>query len=59
MDIGYARVSTRELTAADRTKVFREKASGDRAELARVLRRLEPGDVLVVIKRDHLARSMR
>jgi DNA invertase Pin-like site-specific DNA recombinase len=69
MEIGYARVSTREqdlggqvaeLTAARCTKVFREKASGarrDRVELAKVLRRLEPGDVLVVTRLDRLARA--
>ena len=57
---GYARVSTRdqalasqvaELTAAAGcAKVYREKVSGaktDRAELAKVTGRLEPGDVLV------------
>jgi DNA invertase Pin-like site-specific DNA recombinase len=71
MEIGYARVSTREqdlsgqvaeLTAAGCAKVFREKASGarrDRAELAKVLRRLEPGDVLMVTRLDRLARSTR
>jgi DNA invertase Pin-like site-specific DNA recombinase len=71
MDIGYARVSTREqdlsgqvgdLTAAGCAKIFREKASGargDRAELAKVLRRLGPGDVLVVTRLDRLARSTR
>jgi Resolvase, N terminal domain len=40
-----------ELTAAGCTKVYREKASGarnDRAELAKLMKRLEPGDVLVV-----------
>jgi hypothetical protein len=59
---GYARVSTRdqdlagqvaELTAAGCASVFREKVSGaktDRAELAKVIRRLEAGDVLVVSK---------
>jgi DNA invertase Pin-like site-specific DNA recombinase len=59
---GYARVSTRdqdlaiqiaELTAAGCAKVYREKVSGaktDRAELARVLARLEAGDVLVVVQ---------
>jgi DNA invertase Pin-like site-specific DNA recombinase len=68
---GYARVSTREqdlsaqvseLTAAGCTKVYREKASGarsDRKEFTRVLRRLEPGDVLVVTRLDRLARSTR
>ena len=71
MDLGYARVSTREqdltgqvaeLTAAGCAKVYREKASGargDRAELAKVVRRLEPGDVLVVTRLDRLARSTR
>lgn len=68
---GYARVSTKgqdlapqdaELTAAGCAKVFREKASGartDRPELARVIRRLEPDDVLVVTRLDRLARSTR
>jgi DNA invertase Pin-like site-specific DNA recombinase len=71
MIIGYARVSTKEqnlsgqvaeLTAAGCVKVYREKASGargDRAELAKVLRRLEPGDVLLVTRLDRLARSTR
>jgi DNA invertase Pin-like site-specific DNA recombinase len=71
MEIGYARVSTREqdlsgqvaeLTAAGCGEVFREKASGargDRTELAKVLRRLEPGDVLMVTRLDRLARSTR
>ena len=42
--------------------MFREKQSGaksDRAELAKVIRRLEPGDVLVVTRLDRLARSTR
>src|SRR5437879_8367516 len=68
---GYARVSTRdqdvclqvgELTAAGCAKVFKEKASGartDRPELAKVIRRLEAGDVLVVTRLDRLARSTR
>jgi DNA invertase Pin-like site-specific DNA recombinase len=68
---GYARVSTNgqdlasqeaELTAAGCAKVFKEKQSGaktDRAELAKALRRLEPGDVLVVTRLDRLARSTR
>jgi DNA invertase Pin-like site-specific DNA recombinase len=71
MDLGYARVSTREqdltgqlaeLRAAGCTKIYSEKASGargDRAELARVIKRLEPGDVLVVTRLDRLARSTR
>jgi DNA invertase Pin-like site-specific DNA recombinase len=68
---GYARVSTRdqdlalqvsELVAAGCAKVFKEKASGarsDRPELAKVIGRLEPGDVLVVTRLDRLARSTR
>ena len=66
---GYARVSTKgqelagqiaELMAAGCAKVFREKASGaktDRPELARVIRGLEVGDVLIVTRLDRLARS--
>src|SRR6266478_6580376 len=68
---GYARVSTRdqdfagqvaELTAAGCAKVFREKASGakrDRAELTKVIAKLEVGDVLAVTRLDRLARSTR
>jgi hypothetical protein len=68
---GYARVSTNgqdlaaqeaELKAAGASKVFKEKVSGakaDRAELAKVIRRLEPGDVLLVTRLDRLARSTR
>src|SRR5215475_8430566 len=68
---GYARVSTDgqtlaaqdgQLHAADCAKVFSEKVSGaksDRAELAKLLKRLGPGDVLVVSRLDRLARSTR
>ena len=68
---GYARVSTNgqdlgsqeaELLAAGAAKVFKEKVSGaktDRAELANLIRRLEPGDVLIVTRLDRLARSTR
>jgi len=68
---GYARVSTNgqdltsqehELLAAGCAKVFKEKVSGaktDRAELAKVIRTLQPGDVLVVTRLDRLARSTR
>src|SRR5262245_31974085 len=68
---GYARVSTRdqdlaaqdaELRADGCAKVFREKASGakaDRPELAKAISKLEPGDVLVVTRLDRLARSTR
>jgi DNA invertase Pin-like site-specific DNA recombinase len=68
---GYARVSTmcqdlksqeHELTNAGCVKVYRDKASGaktDRAEVAKIIRRLEPGDVLVVTWLDRLARVTR
>jgi len=68
---GYARVSTQEqdlavqldeLKTAGAAKVFKETASGaktDRAELAKLIRRLEPGDVLLVTRLDRLARSTR
>ena len=68
---GYARVSTRdqnlvaqdaELRAAGCAKVFKEKVSGarsDRPELAKLLRRMEPSDVLAVTRLDRLARSTR
>jgi DNA invertase Pin-like site-specific DNA recombinase len=70
-NLGYARVSTNgqelggqlaELRAAGCAKVYREKASGaktDRPELAKLLRAIEPGDVLVVTRLDRLARSTR
>jgi len=69
--LGYARVSTNgqdlaaqegELMAAGCARVFKEKVSGaksDRAELAKVIRMLEPGNVLVVTRLDRLARSTR
>jgi DNA invertase Pin-like site-specific DNA recombinase len=68
---GYARVSTNgqsldqqeaELLAAGCAKVFKEKVSGaktDRAELAKLLHKIESGDVLVVTRLDRLARSTR
>jgi len=43
-------------------KVFKEKVSGaktDRAELAKIIGRLEPDDVLIVTRLDRLARSTR
>ncbi len=68
---GYARVSTdgQTLTAqqaqlrdAGATKIFAEKISGarsDRAELEKLLKRLEAGDALMVTRLDRLARSTR
>jgi DNA invertase Pin-like site-specific DNA recombinase len=68
---GYARVSTdgqtlaaqdADLHTAGCAKVYAEKISGARAnrpQLAKVLKRLERGDVLVVTRLDRLARSTR
>ena len=69
---GYARVSTdgqsvavqeAQLRAAGCAKVYSEKISGKategRAELAKALRRLSEGDVLMVTRLDRLARSTR
>ena len=68
---GYARVSTdgqtlasqdAELMTAGCAKVYQEKVSGartDRAELAKVMKRLERGDLLIVTRLDRLARSTR
>src|ERR1700687_829273 len=71
MKYGYARVSSdgqsvdaqvRQLTKAGCKKVFREVASGakaDRAQLRRLLDVLDAGDVLTVTRLDRLARSTR
>jgi DNA invertase Pin-like site-specific DNA recombinase len=71
MIVGYARVSTNgqdlaaqiaELQAAGCAKVYSEKLSGalsDWPELAKLMRRLQPGDVLMVTRLDRLARSTR
>ena len=68
---GYARVSmdgqtldaqVAQLKGADAEKVLREKVSGaraDRPELARLMRALSPGDVVLVTRLDRLARSTR
>lgn len=69
---GYARVSTdgqsvaaqeAQLRAAGCAKVFAEKVSGKgtggRVELAKALKRLAEGDVLIVTRLDRLARSTR
>ena len=48
--------------AAGAVKVYREKVSGakaNRAELLKVVNKLEPGDVLLVTRLDRLARSTR
>jgi DNA invertase Pin-like site-specific DNA recombinase len=71
MIYGYARVSTdgqsvaaqvAALTAAGAARVFREVASGaraDRAQLRRAVAALGAGDVLLVTRLDRLARSTR
>jgi DNA invertase Pin-like site-specific DNA recombinase len=71
MDIGYARVSTREQTldlqldalkAAGCGKVYTETASGAKAErpvLDEVLSYLRKGDTLVVWRLDRLGRSLQ
>jgi len=68
---GYGRVSTdgqslasqeAQLHAAGCSKIYAEKMSGarsDRPELAKVLKRLTTGDVLIVTRLDRLARSTR
>ena len=69
--LGYGRVSTdgqsltaqvAELKAAGCVEIFQEKISGakaDRKQLARLIARLDKGDVLVVTRLDRLARSTR
>ena len=71
MIYGYARVSTdgqsvdaqvKQLRTAGAEKVFRETASGaraDRAQLRRAIGQLEKADVLMVTRLDRLARSTR
>jgi DNA invertase Pin-like site-specific DNA recombinase len=71
MLVGYARVSTDlqttdgqidALNAAGCERVFKESMSGtraDRPELAAALAFTREGDVLVVVRLDRLARSMR
>ena len=68
--VGYARVSTEdqatrrqldELRAAGCREVLEEHASGgdrSRPVLAQALARLRPGDTLVVVSLDRLARSL-
>ncbi|HPG04667.1 MAG TPA: recombinase family protein [Beijerinckiaceae bacterium] len=68
--LGYARVSTEEqatdaqideLSRAGCGAIFQEHGSGAsraRPELARLLKEIRPGDVLVVVRLDRLARSV-
>jgi DNA invertase Pin-like site-specific DNA recombinase len=69
---GYARVSSdgqsvaaqeAQLRAAGCAKVYSEKMTGKttngRVELAKAIRRLDQGDVLIVVRLDRLARSTR
>ncbi len=67
--LGYARVSTYgqtldaqldQLRDAGCAKIYREKATGarpDRRELLKLLKALDPGDVVTVTRIDRLARS--
>src|SRR5262245_53722552 len=51
-----------QLRAAACTKIYAEKVSGawsDRPQLAKLLKRLDRGDVLIVTRLDRLARSTR
>jgi DNA invertase Pin-like site-specific DNA recombinase len=67
MIYGYARVSTdgqdvdaqvKQLRAAGAEKVFRETAGGAQVQLRRVLAQIGKGDVLIVTRLIHMARSM-
>src|SRR3974390_1116725 len=67
--LGYARVSTvgqtlavqlEQLRRAGCSQIYREKVSGarpDRRELLKLLKHVQPGDVVTVTRIDRLARS--
>jgi DNA invertase Pin-like site-specific DNA recombinase len=69
--IGYARVSTRDqdltgqidaLRVAGAGAIYREKVSGaraDRPELAKLMKVIGAGDIVLVTKLDRLGRSTR
>jgi DNA invertase Pin-like site-specific DNA recombinase len=71
MIYGYARVSTaaqdetgqvRQLKAAGCEKVFREKITGttaDRHQLAKLMKALAPGDIVITPAVDRLSRDMQ
>jgi DNA invertase Pin-like site-specific DNA recombinase len=69
--LGYARVSAEDqdfggqvdrLKAAGCDRIYAEKASGQstngRPELARLIKALQPGDTVIVIRIDRFARSI-